>query len=47
MSAQDYNTVRKTPVAELGNIRPSLLVAFLMVCPNCVRDTIVYARLNR
>lgn len=47
MSAQEYNTIRRTPVLELGRIPASQLVAFLNNCRPLVRDAILMARLNR
>ncbi|MBD8473117.1 MULTISPECIES: hypothetical protein [Pseudomonas] len=47
MSAQEYNTIRHTPVSALGSIPASQLIAFVEACRPLVRDAILNARLTR
>ena len=47
MSAQEYNTIRLTPVNQLGRIPAGQLVEYLKICRPLVRDAILIARLSR
>lgn len=47
MSAQEYITLRHTPVNDLGKIPPGQIVAYLQHCSPRVKAAIERARWNR
>lgn len=46
MSAQEYNTIRQTPVSKLGQIPAWQFAAFLIRCPIQTRERLMQARLQ-